>query len=270
MGMRGFILALIAVLAFTTSMTAQKTMVGHRGSIWGVENSKEAFLNGIKKGYGAIECDVKTTKDNIFIINHDDNLDRLGVEGVNIHEHTAEYLQSLELKQTRDGIEYTAHLCTLSEYLDICKEYNVIPVIELKYSHNLYWRLDDNSKYCYDGVPALIKLIRDKDMAEKAIILTSMKGVLEEIRKQAPEIDLQLLSRYTWEQHIEWCKTHGISIDIQRTMDTTNMSKTFHDLGLKVNVWTINDPQEAEMLRQAGVDMITTDKLDILEEFEKK
>lgn len=268
--MKRITLALAIALAFAANTFAQRTMVGHRGSSWGVENTEEAFLNGIKNGYGAIECDIKTTKDNVFIINHDDNLDRLGVKGVNIHEHTAEYLQSLELKQTRNGVEYTGHLCTLSEYLDICKKYDVIPVIELKYSHNLYWRLDDNSKFCYDGVPALIKLIRDKGMAEKAIILTSMKGVLVEIKKQAPDIDLQLLSRFTWEQHVDWCKTHGISIDIQRTMDTTNMAKTFHDLGLKVNVWTINDAEEAEMLSKAGVDMITTNDLDVLEGFEKK
>ncbi len=248
------------ILATITTINAQQ-LVGHRGSKWGVENTEEAFLNGIKRGYQYLECDVKTSKDNIFIINHDDDLSRMGHPDVKIADNSAEYLQSLELKQTRYGIEYTGKVCTLSQFLDLCNKHNVKPVIELKYSHNIYWLLNDTTRHCYDGVPALIELIREKGMADKAIILTSMKGVLVEIKKQAPEIQLQLLSRYDWAQHIEWCKEYGISIDIQRTMDTTDMSKTFHDMGLVVNTWTINDPAEAKMLLEASVDMITTDSL---------
>ena len=32
-----------------------------------------------------------------------------------------------------------------------------------------------------------------------------------------------------------------------------------HDLGLRVNVWTVNDAEQLEQLRDAGVDAVITD-----------
>ena len=54
-------------------------MVGHRGSGLGVENTKEAFLNGVEKnGYDGLECDVRVTRDGVYVISHDETTERVG------------------------------------------------------------------------------------------------------------------------------------------------------------------------------------------------
>ena len=179
---------------------------------------------------------------------------------VKVAEASEEFLLSLPLKQKRnDGKVYEGNLCSLDHFLDICKTNNVFPVIEIKWSWNIYSDNANPDHSCYDGIQALMGLIDSKGLSDETVILTSMKGVLENIRELDKNIKLQLLSRQNWEHHIDWCKDHNIDIDIQREMKTENMVKTFHDLGLEVNVWTINNDSEYDMYRDLGVDMITTD-----------
>lgn len=241
------------------SLFAIKT-IGHRGSLYGVENTEIAFINGVNNGFDGLECDIRTTRDGKFVICHDEDLKRLGHDSVKIAENDEAFLLSLPLKQKRsDGNTYEGKLCTLGHFLDICKSNEVFPVIEIKWSSNIYSDNNNPERYCYDGIPALLELINSKGLSGKAVILTSMKGVLDKIRSLDSNISLQLLSRQNWEQHVDWCKDRNIDIDIQREMKTDNMVKTFHDLALKVNVWTINNDSEYDMYRNLGVDMITTD-----------
>ena len=107
--------------------------MGHRGSYWGVENTAEAFINGAKKGYHYLECDVKVTGDGVHVLTHDDSSSRLG-GSLTIASSTLAQLKAETYTQTRGGVTYTGQICTLSEYLAICKEYNVKPVIELKWA----------------------------------------------------------------------------------------------------------------------------------------
>ncbi len=70
---------IIAIVAFTMYISADRPMlVGHRGSLWGLENSEEAFINGAKKGYDYLETDVKVTKDGKHVCCHNDDLTSWG------------------------------------------------------------------------------------------------------------------------------------------------------------------------------------------------
>ena len=109
--------------------------VGHRGSLLGVENTHEAFVNGATHfGYNGLECDVKVTIDSQLVCWHDDHLERVGVDSLLIPNSTLAELQALTLTQTRKDVTYTAEICTVDEYLGICQEYGVFPVVELKWA----------------------------------------------------------------------------------------------------------------------------------------
>ena len=264
--MRKLLIALM-LSAIVMSVNGQD-MVGHRGSLWGLENTREAFLNGIYKGYEALECDIRTTKDGQFVICHDEDFVRLGGDSTTVvRDMTMEEILSIPLRQKRrDGKTYYGNALPLSDFLDMCRQYDRVPVVEIKWSSNIFSSFSDpDNNHCYDGVPALMSMIAEKGLSDKAIILTSMKGVLDNIRKNYPDAQLQLLSRENWRQHVEWCFERNISIDVanggEGFEDTEERVKTFHDKGVKVNVWTIDDPEKFEYLQRAGVDMITTNKL---------
>src|SRR5690554_4238858 len=113
--------------------TAQPILCGHRGSLWGVENTEEAFIAGANKGYTYLETDVKVSGDGVFILSHDDTTNRLG-GNLTVATSTLAQLKAETYTQTRSGITYTGKICTLEEYLQICKDHNVKPLIELKWA----------------------------------------------------------------------------------------------------------------------------------------
>lgn len=245
----------LIVLSVTINTIAQPLFVGHRGSYWGVENTAEAFINGALKGYQYLECDIKVAGDGTIVLTHDDTTDRLG-GSLSISNSTIDQLKAETYTQTRGGITYTGKICTLAEYLDICAEYKVLPVIELKWATGI--NSNDQS-----GMPALVKLIEDKGFRNKCIILTSMKPCLEYLRKNYPDITLQFLTNSNWANHFDWCVEWRMDVDIQATGFNKETVQKFHDAGLKVNVWTVNDNANYKAYTLMGCDFITTDYLDL-------
>lgn len=227
-------------------------LVGHRGSLYGVENTAEAFKNGAKLGYEYLETDFRVTADTLFVCSHDEKTERLG-GNLTIAEATLAQLQSEPLKQTRGGVEYTGHLCSGQEYIDICKEFGVRPLIELKWSTGI------NRNDC-SNIPRLIEFLDKNDVRDQVIILTSMKECLEFIRKNYPDIELQFLTGQYWPNHFDWCVENRMDVDIQKTHFDADAVKKFHDAGLKVNMWTSNSAEEYEQHKEMGVDMFTTDR----------
>lgn len=246
--------ALLCSIAIAVAAMAQPLLVGHRGSIWGVENTAEAFINGAKKGYHYLECDVKVAGDGTYILSHDDTTERLG-GSLTIASSTIEQLKAETYTQTRQSVTYTGTICTVAEYLDICNEYGVKPVIELK------WATGINNNDC-SKLPGLVSLIEEKGFRNTCIILTSMKPCLEYIRENYPDITLQFLTGQYWANHFDWCVEKGIDVDIQSGYFDKSTVTKFHDAGLKVNMWTANDDTAYRTYGNYGCDFITTDYLD--------
>lgn len=246
----------VALFTVTATFAVRPIFVGHRGSQWGLENSVESFTNGAKMGYEYLETDFKVTKDKQLVCTHDDDLSRLGGSALTIAGSTLAELQAVPLTQTRSGVKYTGRLCSAQEYLDVCKQYNVRPLIELK------WATGINSNDC-SNIPMLIKFIEDNGFRDKCIILTSMKPCLEYIRKNYPDIELQFLTGQYWANHFDWCVQYGMDVDIQAGYFDASTVRKYHDAGLKVNVWTVNNDANYLKYGNMGCDFITTDYMDL-------
>lgn len=58
--------------------------IGHAGCYLGIMNTEEAFINAAKiKKYDAIECDVKQTKDGVFVVCHDNDFAGISIANTN-------------------------------------------------------------------------------------------------------------------------------------------------------------------------------------------
>ncbi len=248
------IYTLLLLTMLTLSINAQPILCGHRGSLWGVENTSEAFINGAKKGYKYLECDVKVTGDGEYIISHDDNTSRLG-GNLTIASATLAQLKAETYTQTRGGVKYTGQICTVAEYLQICKDHNVKPLIELK------WATGINNNDC-SKIPGLISLIDNYGFKQEAIILTSMKPCLEYIRTNYPEVELQFLTGQYWASHFDWCVQWKIDADIQAGYFDKSTVTRYHEEGLKVGVWTVDDNGAYRTYGNYGCDFITVNSLD--------
>ena len=227
---------------------------GHRGSYRGVENTEEAMMNGINHyGYTGLEIDVKTTSDGEYVCWHDDDLSRVG-HSVQIPYTKFEDLKDLTLTQTRSGVTYTAKILTVDRYLEICKENNVFPIIELKWAVGI--NNNDMSRF-----PGLYKLIEKHGLVEEARILTSMQKSLEYVRTNFPKLQCQFLCYEVTETRYEWCKTWGINPSVQTGGLSKYMARKCHDAGMEVAVWTVNSLADYQKYGELGCTTMTCDYL---------
>lgn len=249
------VFAIVCAVVVCMVAAARPLAVGHRGSVWGVENTREAFVNGAKKGYDYLECDVRVAGDGTYVLSHDETTGRLG-GSLTVASSTIGQLKGETYTQTRQGVTYTGTMCTVAEYLDICKECGVQPVIELKWSTGI------NSNDC-SNLPGLMSLIEEKGFRSTCVILTSMRPCLEYIRSRYPDVRLQFLARKNWAEHFDWCVKNGIDADIQAGCLDEETVARFHGAGLKVNVWTVNDEESCREYAGYGCDFITTDYAEV-------
>jgi glycerophosphoryl diester phosphodiesterase len=248
------------IIVGSLGMNAQ-LIVGHRGSQWGVENTRAAFINGANAGAWGLECDIRVTADGTFVVSHDASYKRLGGPETEIADMTTEAVLSTRLTSKRHGITYAGTPCTLGEFLDICKEYDVVPVIEVKVCTSIHSNTKAENEPVFDGIPALINLIDQKGMTDKAVIISFMPGVVEFIHRHYPDVTVQVLAGDedgTIMEWVEWCKQYKMDLDVVHTIVTKEAVDAMHAAGLKVNVWTVDKVEDFNRVKAMGVDYITT------------
>ena len=248
------------IIMGTLSMQAQ-LIVGHRGSQWGVENTRAAFINGAEAGAWGLECDIRVDADGTFVISHDDNYKRLGGPETKIADMSTQQVLSTRLTSKRHGITYAGTPCTLGEFLDICNERNVVPVVEVKICTNIHSNTDAENEPMFDGIPALINLIDQKGLTDRVVIISFMPGVVDFIHRHYPDVTVQVLAGDedgSIDQWVDWCIEHNMDLDAVHSIVTKGAVDRMHAAGLKVNVWTVDRVEDFERVKAAGVDFITT------------
>jgi glycerophosphoryl diester phosphodiesterase len=252
--MKKTLLLLCLVCTLSQAYAWKPLFAGHRGSYRGVENTEEAMINGINYyGYTGLEIDVKTTSDGEYVCWHDDDLKRVG------HDVTIPYskfadIKDLILTQTRGGVTYTAKILTVDRYLEICKENNVFPIIELKWAVGI--NSNDMSRF-----PGLYKLIEKHGLVEEARILTSMQPSLEYVRTNYPALQCQFLCYEVTQARYEWCKKWGINPSVQTGGLSKAMARKCHDAGMEVVCWTVNSLADYQRHGELGCTTMTCDYL---------
>ena len=128
-------------------------VVAHRG-LSGIEteNTCAAFVAAGNRSYYGIETDVHRTADGKFVVIHDDDTSRVGLDHLVVEESTFDTLRALQLCD-KDGARGRSDLRipTLGEYISICKKYGKVSVLELK---NSFEQAD---------IDAIVEIIRELD-----------------------------------------------------------------------------------------------------------
>ncbi len=244
--------------------------IGHQGSYYGVPNTEEAILNGITKlKYQCIEIDIKQTKDGVFVLSHDDTFGGVTIASTNWNElkdvvATSSRTAGLPF-QNGDAVEgatghYSSKICTLERYLEICKQYNVTAVIELKSSKGI--SNSDQSR-----MPALMEVIEEADMLDQVIFLGSAYNCLIWTRQNGYDyIPCQyLVSSIESETSLQRCIDYNLDISTNTTYGGSNGEDwiaRYKEAGIKISTYTytqyVDYPQVQEWIDK-GVDFLTCD-----------
>lgn len=244
------------------------TVVGHRGARGHApENTVAALREGVRLGAEAVEFDVRLTRDRHAVLLHDPTVDRTTDGSGPVSEHTLADLQRLDAgHRWRDdrgrhvfrGQRLRVPL--LSEALAAVPD--TFCVIELKADA---------------GVP-LVGVVADEVHAAGAagrVLLASAdasqvmaaRAALPGTATNLAEIEARTLyGLHCAGLHRRW-RPRGRVLQVPeihegRRIVTPRLVAAAHDLGLDVQVWTVNDLDDMRRLILWGVDGLITDHPD--------
>ncbi len=226
------------------------TLVAHRGmrSV-APENTTASFTEAGKHGYWGAECDVYRTKDGVWIISHDSHTYRMMDKSAFIEKKTYEELMNMNVDNGVNIDKYEdLKICSLEEYLDICKKYNMTPVIELKGKNNTeYYSEIVELANQFEVNPVYISFHIENLQTMRRLTQCKMYYLVQKIS----EDDIQDA------KSIENC-----GIDFNGNKDKnfkSDIIKKCQDAGLELGAWTINEEDALQKLEQYGITLITTD-----------
>ncbi len=247
-------------------------VLAHRGdSLHCPENTLESFQSALVAGADCIETDVHLSADGEVVVIHDSRVDRVTGESGSVDKMSLKKLKQLDFGYhfSPDGGKTFPYrgkgitLPTLSEALEAFPgvKFNVDmkqkgrpmaeALAEILTRHDAIDRVMCAS--VHDGNLRILRALLPEaatscGAAEAAgIILMAKAGVLF-TRNSLPALALQVPSRYK-----------GV------TFINSRLIRQYHQAGLFVHAWVINNAQEMHQLLEYGTDGICTDQTALLQ-----
>ena len=238
-------------LSQTGLPTEGVNLVAHRGfSAVAPENTAAAFCEAGKSKFFAAECDIQLSKDNVWVVNHNRDIEKMTNGKGSIWDMTYDEISKYNIDDGNFCEKYpNQKLITLDEYLAICDEYKIVPQIEVK---------EGNYNCLGDILAALDKY---EDMHETAIIISFDGIILEKIRNLDKEIELWYLTHEITEEQIKLSVINNYAIGFNCMKYDNEMIKKAQDENIKLASWTVDDLKIYEELYSLGIRNFTTNRL---------
>ena len=224
-------------------------ILGHRGARRrAVENTLEAFELAAREGADGVELDVRLDGSGNVIVLHDPTLARV-TDGTD--SRAVEQLSSRELSQVR--LPGGERIPGLEPILDWAAGAGVMVNVELKPDVSRRERL----------VRQVAGILRCGSLPPHRVLLSSLHpGILTRLARFAEGYALGWiiapeLERF-WREPL-WPGLPGVAAHPDRSLVTAARVAAVHRRHARLNVWTVNEPNQAIELARLGVDAIITD-----------
>ena len=228
-------------------------LTAHRGlSSVAPENSLEAFKQAAKYNYYALECDVHCTTDGKWVIIHDHMLQSMAKEKGDVKKMSfADTLSKIRYTNGANIKDYPdAGIILVEEFIEICKEANIRPMIEVKDRR-------------VEKVADLLEIIRKYDIEESVILISFHKDVLREFRNLSPNMETWLLMRSITDEKLQECieNNNGVAFEAARGKNQPEMIQKIHHNKLLAACWTVDTKELLDEMMKQGVKYITTNAI---------
>jgi len=262
--------------------------IAHRGgAALRPENTLLAFRHALTVGAVALEGDLHATQDGVVVVSHDATVDRTTEGDGHIKDLTLEELNGLDAgyRFTPDGgVTYPyrgkgARIPTLEEVFSDPVLKKTPMILEIKQQEPSI--VDD-----------VLDLIQAHDMEDRLTLGSFRQACLEEVRVRGPQRGMNIVTSLAAEEVVVLFLTpldelargdfvppgELLQVPVEHELEGTSVrvvSELFmakaRVLGLKVQVWTVNDPAEMRWLAdEMKVDGVMTDDPQLLEEVIKE
>ena len=238
-------------LSQSTVIEEEMHITAHRGvNSQAPENTLPAYEKAVEYGYYSAECDIRLTKDNVWVLAHTSPLiSKFSMLGT-IENTDFATLRSYTYTHGTDFWSYPdLRIATLDEFLDVFVGSDTRPQIEIKTSN-------------YDMLYTVVDAVKAKGLEKTAIIISFDLKQLQTIREYDSDIELWYLVYRIKQKDIDNAKALGncwISADFSLNNEKTIQMTLSQDVPL--SLWTVDSIKDAEKLYNLGMRYIETDRL---------
>ena len=202
--------------------------IAHRGhSPGGVyDNSAEAFKIAGESGFWGCEADVRFDKDGNLICSH-------------------------------NAVKNGENPPTLEEYLQICKEYGMTAIIDLKYENGPN-KFDENLS------KSVLETVEKMGMIDSCVLQTNNPTDVPYIRQNSSDARIWYLTDVISDSNVELIKENGVEcVNIKNSSNATNQSRInkLTNNGIDVCVWNVQKESTKERLLDMGATYIMSDNV---------
>lgn len=226
-------------------------LIAHRGlSGLECENTCAAFIAAGNRDYFGIETDIHITADGNFAVIHDGKTGRVSPTDIPVESNTFDVLREVQLFDKDNIAKPHLRIPSLEEYVKLCAKYEKKCVLELK------------TRFSQEEIAAIFDICLANTTLDNIIFISFEFENLVRMREHSKEANIQFLyARELSDKIIEKVKPYGFDLDLAHAQITKEMIDNLHAQGIKLNCWTVDDPERAEQLAEWGVDYITTNIL---------
>ncbi len=248
--MRKILLLSFITLACTTMKAPvykpANRIVAHRGAFKKngfPENSIASLREAIRLGCAGSEFDVRMSADDSLIVNHDPHFHEKEIEKTNYAELTKHALSNGE------------KLPTLSEYLLAGEKKNKHTdlVLEIKPSG----LGADRARNIVDKVLALVEQLKPR---YRIVYISFDYNMCLRILEKMPKAHVQYLNGDKTPDQLKEAGIKGMDYNYNVYKKHPEWIKRAKELGLVLNVWTVNDLSMMDDFLKQGFDLITTNE----------
>lgn len=223
------------------------TCFGHRGASGrSPENTLLAFRYAFELGADAIECDVQLSADGAPVIIHDSTVDRT----TNGSGAVAE-LSLAELRQLDAGAG--EQIPELHEVLELCRERQKLVNLEIKAS---------SLEQARRVAQVVGETLESGGYLDLALVSSFWLAVLPGLKSAHPQMRTATLhsgARWRLLNMITAARAAGAdAIHPDARLTSRALVENAHAAGLRVHVWTVDQPKRMQRLASWGVDGIMT------------
>ena len=254
--------------------------VVHRGgaALW-PENTLLAFRNAIALRAQTLEFDVHSTADGDVAVIHDPTVDRTTNGSGAVGALTVADLRALRIK-TSDGALTDEWVPTLAEVLALAAPAGVALLVELKTpGPAVAYERRGGAVHAlpgprYEGLEArVLARLREAGVMDRSILMAFNPAVIANVRALAPS---QMTALLVERRHVEsvgarstepvgWAAQAGATfLGIHYSVCDAEMVAAARTAGVAIGVYTVNDEAELRRLAALGVDVIISDRADLV------
>ena len=247
-------------------MSQYPLIIGHRGaSAVAPENTLAAFRKAIDAGADGIEFDVRLSSDGVPVIIHDETLRRTALRTDRVVDLTAAELLKAD---AGSWFAIARHLST-DEYRD-----EKIPTLQQlleDFSTNdalLYLELKCAASEIHRIVDATVDLLETYFVTDRTIVECFDLPAIEAMKRRAPSIKTAALFEPSLANPSALLSAQRLvaravavgadEIALHHRLANRRAVEAAHNAGLRVVVWTVDDPAWIMRRQEHGIDCLIT------------